>query len=73
MGAMRYDGVISEMNYSNPRVLAIKDQLGEFKYEPTPQPDGVSRNKRNIQTLENGARYEGEWNLDNGKRDGRGY
>ena len=74
MGGMTpFDGAISEINYSNPRVLAIKDQLGEFRYEPTPQDDGVKRKKKQLITLENGARYEGEWNEDSNKRDGRGY
>lgn len=61
------------MNYQNAKVIQIKENLGEFKYEPTPADDGVKRKKRQLITLENGARYEGEWNEDTNKRDGRGY
>jgi hypothetical protein len=66
-------GVITNPNYSNPKVLEIKDRLGAFNYEPTPKDDGVKRKKRALITLENGARYEGEWNESTNKRDGRGY
>ena len=62
-----------DMNYSNPTVIKIKEELGEFKYEPLPKDDGVKRKKRQLITLENGARYEGEWNDATNKRDGRGY
>mmetsp|Transcript_22718 Transcript_22718/g.21896 ORF Transcript_22718/g.21896 Transcript_22718/m.21896 type:complete len:119 (+) Transcript_22718:281-637(+) len=61
------------MNYSNPKVQAIKEELGEFEYDTTPMNDGVRRKKRQLITLENGARYEGEWNEETNKRDGRGY
>ena len=60
-------------NYQNPTVLEIKKQLGQFNYEPAPSEDGVKRKKRALITLENGARYEGEWNEETNKRDGRGY
>ena len=40
----------------------IKERLGSFNYEPIPSDDGVRRKKRQLITLENGARYEGEWN-----------
>lgn len=49
-------------NYSNPKVQEIKERLGSFKYEPAPKEDGVNRRQRALITLENGARYEGEWN-----------
>lgn len=35
--------------------------------------DGVKRIKRALITLENGARYEGEWNEVTNQRDGKGY
>ena len=60
-------------NYQNSRVLEIKDQLGDFNYEPKPSEDGVKRKKKALITLENGARYEGEWNEGTNKRDGRGH
>ena len=61
------------MNYSNPKVLSIKEELGEFNYDPAPSEDGVKRKRRQLITLENGAKYEGEWNEATNKRDGRGY
>ena len=62
-----------EPNYSNPTVMEIKKQLGAFNYEPKPSDDGIVRKKRALITLENGARYEGEWNEETNRRDGQGY
>lgn len=63
-----------EPNYHNPKVQEIKERLGPFKYgNSTQDNDGVQRKKRALITLENGARYEGEWNEQTDKRDGRGY
>jgi hypothetical protein len=47
--------------------------LGSFNYDPQPSSDGIKRKKRALVTLENGARYEGEWNEETNKRDGKGY
>jgi len=60
-------------NYANVKVQEIKERLGSFNYEPSPPRDAVKRIKRNLIVLENGARYEGEWNEATNKRDGRGY
>jgi hypothetical protein len=73
MGSLGRYGVVADPNYQNPKVLEIKDRLGPFNYEPSPADDGVKRKKRALITLENGARYEGEWNELTNKRDGRGY
>jgi len=62
-----------EPNYANQRVQEIKVKLGGFNYNPAPVDDGVLRKKRALITLENGARYEGEWNEATNKRDGKGY
>lgn len=62
-----------ELNYSNPKVLAIKEKLGGFNYSPSPEDDGVKRKKRELITLDNGAKYEGEWNMTTNKREGKGY
>ena len=59
-------------NYDNHKVQEIKERLGPFKYDPAPANDGVKRVKKAQITLENGARYEGEWNESTGKRDGKG-
>ena len=66
-------GNIVEPNYQNPKVQEIKERLGPFKYGSAQDNDGVRRKHRALITLENGARYEGHWNEDTNKRDGRGY
>ena len=62
-----------EANYSNPKVQEIKARLGSFNYNPVPKDDGIKKEKRPLVTLENGARYEGEWNIATNKREGRGF
>jgi hypothetical protein len=59
-------------NYDNPLVMSIKQKLGTFNYEPTPRKDNVKRVYRELITLENGAKYEGEWDQDKNVRDGKG-
>lgn len=59
-------------NYENPLVQSIKQKLGPFNYEPAPKKDTVKRVYRDLQTLENGAKYEGEWDIDRNVRDGKG-
>lgn len=59
-------------NYENPLVLSIKHKLGGFNYEPAPKKDTVRRVHRELITLENGAKYEGEWDSDKNVRDGKG-
>lgn len=48
-------------------VQEIRMQLGEFNFDP--EPANYDRNKprqmRNTEQLENGARYEGEWDEEN--------
>jgi len=48
-------------NYDNPLVQAIKKRLGPFNYEPAPKKDNVKRIFKGLSILENGAKYEGEW------------
>ena len=52
-------------------MLRIRESLPPFDYEPSPAPDNISRVKREMIVLENGAEYEGEWDLE-GRKDGRG-
>ena len=52
-------------------MLRIRESLPPFNYEPSPAPDNISRIKREMIVLENGAEYEGEWDLE-GRKDGRG-
>lgn len=55
------DGSSQEPNYNNQLVAEICEKLGPFQYGAAPN-DGQPREKRELTTLENGARYEGEWN-----------
>ena len=50
----------------------IRQQLGDFNFEPAPA-DYATKNRvfKQQEQLENGARYEGEWDS-NGQKDGRG-
>ena len=53
-------------------VQEIRQQLGDFNFEPAPA-DYATKNRvfKQQEQLENGARYEGEWDS-NGQKDGRG-
>ena len=53
--------MVSQPNYENPLVQNIRSQLGAFNYEPAPQKDNVKRVRKGLITLENGAKYEGDW------------
>ncbi len=64
-----YTGVI---NYDNERVQEIRANLGPFVYPEVTTSDGVKRNKKPQITLQNGAKYEGEWNEATKQRDGKG-
>lgn len=69
MNMNNYNGVI---NYDNPEVLVIKplclivnlqrirEELGEFDYGREEGNLG-RRESRQLVSLENGARYQGEW------------
>lgn len=60
-------------NYDNPIVQNILQRLGQFDYEPIPKyQDKIRREYQSQTTLENGARYEGEWDLQRNMRDGQG-
>jgi hypothetical protein len=47
--------------------------LGEFDFEPAPQNYDHSKHRdfKSSEQLENGAKYEGEWDTQ-GQKDGRG-
>ena len=58
-------------NYDNQLVQTIKEQLGDFNYNPMPQNrENIRRERRAVVTLENSARYEGEWDIQANLRDG---
>jgi hypothetical protein len=58
-------------DYTNPHVQDKRRELGPFEYG-TQSNDGVKREVRKMATLESGARYEGEWNIETNLRDGKG-
>ena len=62
---------IPELGYVNPTVEEIALRLGDFDYG-VPEEDGIQRELRDRILFQNGAQYEGEWNLETGERDGRG-
>jgi hypothetical protein len=69
-GIRGLDGFNGETDYDNQRVQEIKQQLGPFVYpENSRETDGQIREWRPKQTLQNGAQYEGEWNVQSNKRD----
>lgn len=50
---------------------SIKQELGDFNYNPVPQNrDNVRRERRAVVKLENSAMYEGEWDVQANVRDG---
>lgn len=66
-------GSALEPNYDNATVQNIRQSLKDYNYEENaPATDNEQREYRDVVTLENGARYEGEWSMAAGVRDGRG-
>ena len=63
------DPVVEE--FSNATVNEIARKLGPFQY-PDGGADDAPRTRKDMQQLENGARYLGEWNESTGERDGKG-
>lgn len=57
------------MDFVNQTVAQIYQQKGAFK---APTSTGGNVERRALTTLENGARYEGEWNKSSGEREGYG-
>ena len=58
------------------RVQAIRENLPEFEYGRDDDEDyepGIVKESRNMMVLQDGAQYEGEWNLHTDHRHGRGY
>jgi hypothetical protein len=58
---MRHNEMLTGNNFENVEVQQIREQLGDFEYGK-PEPSlGMNRESRPMISLENGARYEGEW------------
>jgi hypothetical protein len=69
LGKGNFDG---ETNSENKKVQELRSKLGPFQYPINTEKDSVQRKKLPQKTLDNGAMYEGEWNVDSNKRDGKG-
>ena len=53
-------------------VAEIREKLGHFNYDPVPTDySNKKRIRKQQEQLENGARYEGEWD-EYGQKDGQG-
>ena len=50
-------------------MFEIRQKLAPFDYNPVPEDDGKQRESKGLMKLENGAEYEGEWDM-NGQKDG---
>jgi hypothetical protein len=60
-----------ESNYDNPQVKDLEDRLGKFEYGQD-QPETHPLEFRGMVTLENGAKYQGEWIKATETRQGKG-
>jgi hypothetical protein len=69
LGKEKFDG---QANYENKKVQELRSKLGPFQYPINTEKDSVQRKKLPEKTLDNGEIYEGEWNVDTNKRDGKG-
>lgn len=53
-------------------VMQIRASLEPFQYDPKPLDyNSVKRERKEMITLDNGAEYEGEWDME-GRKDGKG-
>lgn len=60
-----------EKHYDNPQVKELEDKLGKFEYGAKP-PESQQLEFRPMKTLENGAKYQGEWIKGSEVRQGKG-
>ena len=58
-------------NYDNPQVKDLENRLGQFDYGQPPQENNELE-FRGMVTLENGAKYQGEWIKGTNIRQGKG-
>jgi hypothetical protein len=63
--------------YDCPEVMRIREESGAFNYEIGPYleelNDGQDREKRELTSIDNEAKYQGEWLAGTEIRDGRGF
>lgn len=48
-------------DYENTKVLQIRQELGDFDYNDSPNAGEQATEFRPLKELDNRARYEGEW------------
>ena len=60
-----------DVNYDNPQVNELEQKLGKFNYEQS-DIDTSNVEFRGMRTLENGAKYQGEWIRNTEVRQGKG-
>lgn len=63
--------------YDCPEVMRIREESGPFNYEVGPYmeeySDDQERDRRELTTIDNEAKYQGEWIVGTETRDGRGF
>lgn len=64
--------VPGESNYENPQVKELEAQLGPFNYGGDHPQETQDLEFRGMRTLENGAKYQGEWIKGTEIRQGKG-
>ena len=55
-----------EVNYDNPQVMSIREELGDFQFDESTQMPNLEY--KSMVQLDNHARYEGEWLKDSENR-----
>lgn len=68
-GAPTYTQSDAQIQEARKLVFEIRQKLAPFDYNPVPEDDGKQREAKGLMKLENGAEYEGEWDM-NGQKDG---
>lgn len=58
-------------DYTNSDVIRLREKMGLYEYGPHKQ-DHVKREMRKICEVDYSQKYEGEWNVEDNTRDGRG-
>lgn len=65
------DGQLQQ-DYDNPKVQEIREELGAFDFDASPNNGNEAVEMRQQLELENHARYDGEWIINSKIRQGKG-
>ena len=52
---------VNKFNYNNPKVLKVREELGDFIYVENVENSSQVEMRPMIEIKSNQARYEGEW------------